>query len=273
VNTFQDYLDAPGLNFSTLKHIEKSPKHYLAALTTSRTTKAMQLGQAVDALTLSDLDRDAVLESFGVVVYPEARRGNKWKLFQAANEGQIIVTEPEIATALAMRNAIHDDPVASALLDGAGFQVPLYWRAHGVALKGRVDALTPTALIDLKTTRHIGPRAFASDAAKMLYHAQLGLYASGVEAITGQWPTAHIVAVENIPPFDVVVYDLDEDDLVRGLRRVEGWIARWKEASASDYWPGVGDGKRQRLVLPDWAASSGEDVILPEDPGATDEDD
>lgn len=271
MDTFQTYLDSPGLNFSTLKHIEKSPKHYLAALKTSKTTDAMKLGQAVDALTLSDLGRDAVLESFGVIVYPEERRGNKWKAFKDLNQGQIIVTESEIATALAMRDAVQSDPVAAELLAGARFQVPLHWQAHGVALKGRVDALTPTALIDLKTTRHIGKRAFASDAAKMLYHAQLGHYASGVEALTGTWPTVHIVAVENVPPYDVVVYDLDEDDVVRGLRRVESWIERWREATAADHWPGVSEGKRVRLELPAWATANTDEITMPGEPGEEDE--
>lgn len=265
------YRADPGMNFSTLKHASVSALHYQHARDNAAAeTKATRLGSLNHALILSDLDPVDLAQSHGVEVWGAHRRGKAWKAFQAQHPDALIVTLPELTTALEMRAAVRRHRAAREALEGLAFEVALTWTHPGGArLKGRVDGLTPGRGVELKTTLHIA--SFAREAARRLYHAQAGLYAHGVESVTGTFPAWDFVAVENVPPHDVAVYRAEEDDLVRGYRLCEEWIRCVQSAEARGVWDGVAP-ERTKLVLPDWTPTSGEDAILPEDTGATTED-
>jgi len=262
------YRADPGLNFSTLKFAATSALHYQHARSNaSKETKAMRLGSLNHALILSDLDPVDLAQSHGVEVWGAHRRGKAWQAFKAAHADALIVTLPELTTALEMRAAVRRHRAARAALEGLTFEVALTWtHPSGARLKGRVDGLAPGRGVELKTTLHIA--SFAREAARRLYHAQAGLYAHGVEAAAGVFPAWDFIAVENVPPHDVAVYRAEEDDLVRGYRLCEEWIRCVQSAEARGVWDGIAP-ERAPLVLPDWTPTSGEDVILPEDTGAT----
>ena len=262
------YRADPGLNFSTLKFAATSALHYQHARdNASKETKALRLGSLNHALILSDMDPVDLAQAHGVEVWAAHRRGKQWQAFKAAHPDALIVTLPELTTALEMRRAVRRHRAAREALEGLTFERALTWtHPSGARLKGRVDGLAEGRGVELKTTLHIA--AFAREAARRLYHAQAGLYAHGVEAVTGVFPVWDFVVVENVPPHDVAVRYMDEDDLVRGYRLCEEWIRCVQSATERGVWDGVAP-ERTKLVLPDWTPTSGEDVILPEDTGAT----
>lgn len=266
------YAADPGLNFSTLRHADTSALHYQHARDNiAAETAALRLGSLNHALILSDLEPVDLAKSHGVKVWGTHRRGKAWQSFKAENPGALIVTMPELVTALGMRTAVRRHRAAREALEGLTFERALTWtHPSGTRLKGRVDGLTRGRGLELKTTLHIA--SFAREAARRLYHAQAGLYAYGAEVVDGLFPAWDFLVVENVPPHDVAVYRASEDDLVRGYRLCEEWIRCVRSATDRGVFDGVAP-ERMPLILPDWAASSGEDVILPEDPGATDEDD
>lgn len=260
---FAAYQALPAVNFSTLKHMATSPLHYRHACDHARAaTDAMRLGSLTHALALHPPGSDLPA---GLAVYPgPVRRGKAWEAFERERSADLIVTEGDIITALAIRAAVWAHPEAARLLEGADYEVTMRWDEGGVAAKGRLDAYrddgipgsagpyaAPT-IVELKTTRAIAPDAFAREAARRLYHAQAGWYARGIEASAGAWPVVAMVAVENVPPHDVAVYRVPDDALVAGLALVRGWVERVRECRASGRWPGVCPEARE-LRLPDWA--------------------
>lgn len=243
---FAEYLTLDGLNYSSLKHVATSLKHYRHALTAPRKdTAALLLGRAVDELVFTPPGQTPA----SLAVYPGAvRRGKEWDAFEAAHAGRVIVKESELATAQAMRDAVWADPDARRLLDRGRPQATLQWThtATGALLKSRVDWLVlegdPPAFVELKSSRRIEPDAYERDAENFLYRAQTGMYATGIEECVGQWPRAYSIVVENIPPHDVVVYSVGDDILVDGWRTAEVWIRAVAEAARTGHWPGVNGG-------------------------------
>ena len=266
------YRAAPGVNWSTLKHIARSPLHYQHALANpTEPTAAMQAGTLAHLATLEParfaaevvLPPDDVLGKGG-------RRSTKayreWADAQPA--GVTIASADEVATAQAIADAVRTHPVASALLAEARCEVPLYWTdpiaetpCKGLAdilvddpSSALVDALSakPYApvLADLKTTSDLP--GFARQAGRMGYHGQLAHYAAGVQAECGVTPAVFIVAVESAAPHDVAVYRLQDEDLERGFAYRDELLATLARCEALGDWPGVSRGVLD-LDIPRWA--------------------
>lgn len=264
-----NYRAAPGLNFSTLRLAAKSLLHYRHALDNPpRETDAMRLGSLTHALILTDEPALDVLQRERCAIWEGARRGKAWKAFKAEHAGDLVITLRDVTRADEMRRAVRER--AGDVLAGLAFEVELFWQhtETGARLKGRVDGMARGRLVELKTTARID--SFGREAAARLYHAQAGFYAHGMEATTGTFPAVTMIAVESTPPHDVAVYDVGEDDLVRGYRMCEDWIRRVIEAERTGRWPGVAP-ERTTLEIPAWAYA-GEDAILPEDEESEDDD-
>lgn len=177
------------------------------------------------------------------------------------NADKVHLSADEMAELRGMQDAVRSNPIGSAILAGKGRnEMSIVWndKESGVLMKGRVDRLCrvkigildPTSqqpeadaivMVDFKTTRVIEPRLFNKERAKYGYHAQLALYADGIEAISHAMPLPLIVAVQNAPPFDVVVYQPDDDAIENG-RRLYRRLARTRRACAEKKrWPGISD--------------------------------
>lgn len=226
------------IHWSILKNIARSPAHYkYAASREFAPSAAMRLGTAVHSLILG--------ESTPLVIYEGAsRRGKAWGEFSAQHTASrttiMLASEMEIATAMAA--AVLRCPNAMAALDGA-HELELEWTIAGRACAGRLDAIGPTTLCDLKSTRDASPARFPWQARSLDYAAQLGWYYDG--AIAAGRPAPHkvsIVAVESAPPHCVVVYDLTDELLEMGRRRARGLLEQLLICEESDEWPGYAQG-------------------------------
>jgi hypothetical protein len=260
--SFEEYMALDAVNWSSLKHLRVSPKHYRHALKHQRKdTAALKLGRAVHtAVFESDrLVRDYVLWDGG------DRRGKAWTDFKAVNEGQFgrtILKVEEYERACAIRDAVRAHPLVPPLLAGGQAEHAIQWtdEKSGLACKARLDMLSPLAVLDLKTSRHaVDARLFASGAWGMGYFHQLAFYARGARAVTGKELPAVLIAVENTAPFDVCVYEVDEDDLWLAGEEVDRLLALLVECRASGLWPGVGE-SAQVLAAPRWAHKDVEDM-------------
>src|SRR6185312_14979704 len=113
--TFDEYAKLEGINWSTLRHMQKSPAHYLQnLLQKGKDTAAMKLGRAGH---VAILEPDKFM-SYCVVWDGGTRRGKEWDAFKAANEGREILTVDEHSTCMAMSAAVRSDAVASRYLTG-----------------------------------------------------------------------------------------------------------------------------------------------------------
>lgn len=232
-----EYRAAPGVNWSTLKHMGRSPLHYRAACDApaSDPTPAMILGTAVHLLTLQPERAPEI------VAFEGDKRTKEWKQFKADNADRLILGAEDLATARAMAAAVRAHPVAAALLDGCEYELPIFYtdQATGLRCKARLDAAKPGAVIDLKSARDISPRAFGRQAAALDYPGQLAHYGAAWSAETGDdLPSLYIVAVESSAPHDVAVYELDHVATHSALGRRRRYLDRVAECEASGVWPG-----------------------------------
>jgi exodeoxyribonuclease VIII len=261
-------------NWSSLKHMLVSPRHYRYALLNPREdTEALLLGRLTHALIY---EPDAVASRY--VREPRFNRAMKddtarergyeggkdaAAAWTVANAGRDIVPVELWDRAVGMAVAVQTDPIAGPMVRGGFAEQLVTWTdpVTGIECRGRVDHVNGR-LSDLKTARSVEPRMFGAQAARLGYVGQLAYYADGLAAngIALMEPPA-LVVVENVAPHDVVVLEFDEATLEAGRRLYRSCLDRLAECRATDDWPGVSGGKRQTLVLPAWAAAVEDEAL------------
>jgi len=257
------YRQADGLNWSRLKAMATSPRHYQHALTAQRTdTPALRLGRATHAAILEP-DRFQV----DWTVYDGRRAGKAWTAFQAQASGEIL-TRGEYDQAAAMARAVQADPALRSRLADGRAELSVYWSeavpglSEPLDMKARLDWLTRDEngwiVLDVKTARDIG-RAFGTAAARYLYHGQLAHYVAGVSAALGGPVRAELLVVESQAPYDCGLLRLDDLALECGCRRRAELLERLAECMTTDDWPGQIPTPGW-LELPEWELSRLDDL-------------
>lgn len=254
-------------NWSTLKNILTSPRHYRHALTTPRPdTEALQLGRLVHCMVYEPdctQQRYAAMPRFHGSWNDDTAIAKGWdggKQARAAWDATLGGREsiaPEMwERATSMARALATDPYSAALIAGGMAEQPMEWDdlTTGIRCRGRVDHINGR-LSDLKTTQRIAD--FPRQCASLRYHAQLAYYSDGLEAngFEFQFPPALIV-VESVAPFDVAVYSVGPDVLAAGRALYRKALDTLAECRLLDRWPGVAGGQMQSLSLPAWAMAS-----------------
>jgi hypothetical protein len=259
---FSDYAAAPGINFSTLRFMGQSPKHYRHAVDNPPAeTQAMLLGRAVHT---------AVFEpqrfQLDYAVWSGDRRGAAYQQFadEAAAQGRSILKENEYSTALSVRDAVRGIPGIAALLEKGYPEASLFWvnPSTGLACKGRLDWIAGEgAILDLKTTSSIDPRTFAAHAWRMGYFHQLAMYQEGYAISSGMGSILRcgLIAVEKDPPHACRTFWLDPESVSKAWSEYQGWLNQVKDCMASGVWPGPGPVESE-LAAPAWATADNEAV-------------
>lgn len=249
---FADYLTLPAVNWSTLKHLRKSPLHYRHALENPREDNArLALGRAAHTAVF---EPDKFMLEYACFK-GERRAGKAWEAFKEQHAGETILKIEEYRTCLAIRDAVRRHPVAAEYLAAGVPESSIFWTdlETGLECKARPDwiSVSKGALVDLKTTGDIDAHRFAATAARMLYYCQLAFYREGLKrAHDAEYPVV-MIAVEQSPPHDVAVYTLDEDALYAGWEEVQVLLVRLKRCRNENRWPGRYE-EAQTLRLPGW---------------------
>ena len=265
-----DYSQIPGVNWSSLKIIERSPKHYRHGLTTPRPdTDTFRLGRALHTLVLEPhrfAEQYAIWPSISPATGKATRRaGGEWADFEAAHlaAGRTILREQDIAEIEAMAEAVRADPTCAAWLDGmTHVEHVLQWTdaETGIGCKGRCDLVSAAGILtDLKTARDHAPGAMSRQASALGYHAQLAYYHDGALAFGIPVIGAAVLAVEKSAPYDCGVLTLSPEDIQAGRAHYRALLRILAECLEADTWPGVYQGQPQPLALPAWAAGVPED--------------
>lgn len=254
--TFDEYLALPGMNWSSIKTIERSPKHFKHALANPiDDTPRLGIGRAFHTLVLEPERFDEDYSCF----HGGRRAGKYWDAFVEASEGKTVLKPDEINLAQSMAFAIRTDPASSPLFYGPGEnELVIQWtdKASGLQCKARIDRLTGNALIDLKSTQDAGARRFGSIASRLMYWRQIVWYLDGVAAWRAERDlpalelAAKLVAVELEAPHDVVVYYLTEEQMYMAREANAAMVAKLVECQTGNAWPGVAGGVEQPLLLP-----------------------
>lgn len=255
------YRNVRALNWSTLKHIAKSPKHYRHKLhNPSPDSAAYRLGRATHAAILEP-DRFAS----DWTVYGGRRAGKAWQDFRQENQGLEVLNDREHEQATLMAKHVQESPSCAARLEDGWAERSIFWAeevagfAEPVGMKARLDWVyrdgDSFVLLDVKTARDITPRVFGSAAGRYLYHGQIAHYLAGLQRIVGGAPVrAELLVVETEQPYDCGVFKLDAAAIECGALRRAQMLTRLAECQAADHWPGVLD-EPQWLELPEWELS------------------
>lgn len=265
------------VNWSTLRHMRTSPKHYIYFLANPPgDTDARLRGRVTHCAIYEPAALDA-----RYVVEPHFHRGMKdetarekgyaggkeaaaaWEESIAASGAEVVKPELYFA-AIKSRDSILADAIAGPMVRGGYAEQLITWTdaATGIECRGRVDHVNG-CLSDLKTTRSVSPRLFNADIARYGYHAQIAYYFDGLAAngIPTSEPPALIV-VESEPPHDVVVLEFSEQDIAAGRAVYRECLDRLAWCRSVDQWPGVSDGRKQRVALPAWAMPEEEPLTM-----------
>lgn len=259
--TVAEYQAMPGLNWSRLKWIGKSPAHYLHALTAKTDdTPALKRGRAVHVAVWEP-------ETFGsrYAVWNGGRRqGKEWERFEsdalAAGKETLAVGEYEVMKAIAL--AVRGSAIAAPYVLGAKAEQSITWTyerpdvgavpGYSMSCKGRIDAVNRLAISDLKTARDASPSAFAREVLRLEHHVQAAWYRDGYKAATGKELPWSWVVVEATPPHVVQVYRADEETLALGRERYMQLLDLLHACTRDNSWPGYASSE-MTLELPRWA--------------------
>jgi exodeoxyribonuclease VIII len=275
MDEFAIYRAIDALNWSSLKLMAESPLMYKWRLENPRPdTAALTLGRAIH---MAILEPEKFAENYAARPHGldlRTKSGREWK--ETTEEyGFEILTEDQgdvIERCVASVNA-HEP--ARALLEGTRKEETITWTDPelGVECKGRLDAIAPDRLVDLKTTRDMG--RFERDAADLLYHGQLAWYLDGAIASGKLSPDGEVyvrrryseegefdeealrhpvymVVVETKEPYDVAALQVPPYVLEAGRTLYRELLELWVACRESDLWPGRFPAVSQ-FELPRWA--------------------
>lgn len=228
------------VRFSNLKHIARSPLHYLDAVQLDRDdTLAMRLGRGAHAMVLGEQ----------VVRYAGRRAGKAWEAFQVDHPDTEILNQREWSIASGIADSIRRHPIASQLVlgDHVVREQTIEWEWLGRRCTSRPDAVingkaSDPIVTDLKTTQCADPDKFMRDATFRGYNAQLAFYALAVKHATGIEPAdLYVAAVESKRPYAVTVLRLDDGARLQGEKLCRLWMERLLTCEASNHWPAYTD--------------------------------
>jgi hypothetical protein len=265
-----DYDALPGEHWSTIKHVARSPAHYLHAVSgedEDRDTDVLAFGRGLH-LALLEPERYPL----EVAVWNGGtRRGHAWDAFVALHAGRELLTGAQHQRILEMAASVTGNHATFALLIGGNSEVSITWTdaATGIDCKARLDYVRDSSaalhseggIIDIKTCRDASPDAFGRAAIRYGYHAQAALYTDGLAAVTllGRPLPYSILAIESSPPYVAQVYRIHEEALELGRDEYRRCLERVSECRRAGTWPGYSEGPMD-VQLPKWAWGAEDDI-------------
>lgn len=227
-------------------------------------TAAMRLGSLVHALVL---EPDSVSQ---YATAPNVDRRTKagkeeYAAFLAESASKTVVDADDWQKALAIRDAVWGNSVAKQFLAMPGDnEVSHYWTdpATGIECKCRYDRLCADLIPDLKTSHDASPRGFAEKSASLGYHRQAAHYRYGWTCATGEVLPFVFIVVCTEPPYDVGIYELDEDALQLGEAQNESALRMLKTCHKTGDWREPWQKQVTQLKLPKWTVYADEWSII-----------
>jgi exodeoxyribonuclease VIII len=235
---------------SLLDLVHKSPAHYKAYIEGEKQapTSAMNLGSLVHSVVFNQ-DNYAVM--------PECDRRTKEgkaiydSFMTLCEDKELFVSHKDYELALNIRNAVLAHPKAAILLERGQAEIPVFGKIAELDAKCKVDFLNTkyNVCIDLKTTTNSAPGEFAKSVWNYRYHVQAAFYMDLTKA-----ERFFFIAVEKESPFNVEVYELDEESISIGRAAYLADIKTYKKCVETDNWHGYTEEPAIHVIsLPSWA--------------------
>lgn len=282
--SWQDYLQFPAMNASTLVSGRKSMKQLRYAIDNPKPeTGAMLAGKVVHSLVEMDTKLDehfAVMPDYhlwaeNVTAKGEASTSKSTtfykesvKQFHRENPLAHIVSESDLAKARGCVSAIFNDEVAKPAILECMREVSITAMIQGVECKGRLDLLAldeqkRTAIVrDIKTTTNIEKYSFFRRFNDQNMDFRLAFYRELLRADGWGVDEVELITAEQSAPFDVAVVPVPFQVLDNALDDVLRVLDQYQMSMQSGHWPGVARGRRYQLHVSEWAMREGEEEDL-----------
>lgn len=252
------YESISALNYSGAKQILRSPAHYQNWLKAERKeTPALIIGRLVHMAILTPVEFNNKVHEL-----PECDRRTKegkaiYEQFVASvgKEDDVITTE-QMQTITSIANA-GTEALATLGLQGEPYtkvECSITKPYRNILIKGRPDLVTldkdgKVVVVDFKTTIDASARSFARDIVNYEYHIQNAFYNE-----LNNSTRFVFIAIEKEPPFNYAIYELDEQAVNEGRRRMDLACDIYHDCQKFGAWPGY-DKSVQSLSLPKYAFS------------------
>ncbi len=267
--TVEQYRAAPGINYSRLKQILKSPAHYKADKGVEETIE-MRLGSYADAYVIENRVVECVIKPSHAPGAPDDKwhGAKKWCKDWIARQkpGVEVFSEEEYERAIGMVKSLQNDPLVQAVLALCPErQKPVFAQYRGRKIKCLLDLAGRDEdgrrmIWDLKTTGDVSDEAFSKKAASMHYDMQLEMYKAALATSEDleQPPLAGWIVQENVSPYTVRVVSAPIEAQISGLSKLDWCLEMFAKCEAANDWPGFGrmPGEKpliKELPWPGWA--------------------
>lgn len=247
------------VNASRLSDLKRSPAYCLWQMTHRKQTEspAMLFGSAVHCAVLEPDELDRRYRPHP----PGNKNSNKYKDAAAALriEGFDLLTSEQLDGCHIIRENLYSTPSAARDLLEAMTATEVSCVADdpatGLRCKARPDLMAADAGIvgDLKTTRDGSRRAFERQIYSLGYHRSKAFYMDCLHTLEpDRWQHHVFLVVENTPPYESAVYDLDPAATEMGRREVRQLLELYAACKESGDWPGY-DTTVRTVGVPRWA--------------------
>lgn len=250
-----EYHKLPFLNKSTLDKINKSPAHYIWQKehpVDFLPTPQMLFGTAFHAMVLEpDKFKETYIRQLRV-----DRRTKEGKIeyqnYLLENKNKIQLSDEDFLRLDYMYSRLGNNEEALGLLTRGKAEVTALWQDSrlDVRCKAKMDYVRPDHIIlDLKTTHNSSAEGFVKSVIDYRYYVQAAFYISAYDHITGVIPKFKIIACETDAPYNVQVYDLNEEWIELGFIAFYENIETYLDCHKTNTWPGY---KKSHLKIPKW---------------------
>jgi hypothetical protein len=225
----------------------------------NKTTSAMRIGTAAHGFIVEPDHAARRHPVFGGKV----RRGRDWDRFIAdhpAVDPDDVLIASEREAVMSITKSVEGNTRAREYLTEGAPETSLFWtdEATGLRCKARPDVLSPTTIVDLKTTngRNFGRDRLEAHALRSGWHIQIGHYVMGAKANGFELTRAVLVVAESTCPHDIAIFSLRPELVKLGMQQCRSALDIIAECERTNVWPGVDGGAEIELGVPEWVEPS-----------------
>jgi hypothetical protein len=239
----EEYHSHHALSASGMKHLLRSPLHYRMQRNMNHARSEFDVGHAVHALVLGvGMPIVAIPDRMLAINGAASTKDAKAFIAEAREKGQVPLKTGVYTQIITASEAVLRNTKARDLLERDGYsEVSLFATdpVTGVHLRGRLDRLAGSSVIDVKSTTDVRERKLQSAIADFGYDVQAEVYRLLVELVLGiEADPVYLIFAEKEFPHEVRVVRLGEDWQEGGHRKMRAAIDLFAWCSERGEWPG-----------------------------------
>jgi exodeoxyribonuclease VIII len=250
----EEYHARPEISKSDLDKFARSPAHYLAHKKglINHDSEVFRFGSAFHSLVIEPQSFD-----LRYAVAPEGDRRTKefkkaWSEFLPTIGVREVISQDDQKRLLSMAESVSNHKTARCLFHSCtDFELAVIAENEGVQCRSKLDCVSSTAILDLKSTADASRISFSNSIGKYRYHVQAAFYLDNSRIAGIEVENFFLISVEKDPPFAVQVFELDYASLEEGRRVYKQQLSYVKECLEYNHFPAYSD-EIERISLKSW---------------------